>query len=186
MLSAYRKNHETWRRAMISKKLQDAFNEQMKNEFFSAYLYKAMVAYFEGEELKGFGNWLRVQALEELTHGDKFFNFLIDAGGAPVLRAIDAPKADFKSPLDAFEYGLKHEQFVTASINKLSDMARDESNHAAQIFLQWFVTEQVEEESNFTGYVRKLKMVKGDGRGLLLLDQEAAQRVFVPPTPAAP
>lgn len=171
---------------MISKKLQDAFNEQMKNEFFSAYLYRAMAAYFEGEELKGFGNWLRVQSLEELTHGDRFFNFLLDAGGKPELLPIDAPKGDFKSPTEAFEYGLKHEQFVTESINKLVDLARAESNHAAQIFLQWFVTEQVEEESNFTGYVRKLRLVKGDGRGLLLLDQEAATRVFVPPaTPAA-
>ena len=169
---------------MISKKLQDAFNEQMKNEFYSAYLYKAMAAHFEGEELKGFGNWLRVQTLEELTHGDKFFNFLLDAGGTPNLLAIDAPKGDYKSPLDAFEYGLKHEQFVTESINKLMDLARKDSNHAAQIFLQWFVTEQVEEESNFTGWVRKLKMVKGEGRGLLLLDQEAAQRVFTPPAAA--
>ncbi|NTU60384.1 MAG: ferritin, partial [Deltaproteobacteria bacterium] len=114
---------------MISKKLQDAFNEQMKNEFFSAYLYKAMVAYFDGEELKGFGTWLRVQALEELTHGDKFFNFLLDAGGTPELRAIEAPKGAYKSPLEAFEFGLKHEQFVTDSINKLTDLARSESNH---------------------------------------------------------
>ena len=171
---------------MISKKLQDAINEQMKNEFFSSYLYKSMVAYFEGEELKGFGNWLRVQALEELTHGEKFFNFLLDAGAVPNLLPIDAPKQDWKSPLDAFEYGLKHEQFVTASINKLVDLAQKESNHAAQIFFQWFVTEQIEEESNFTGWCRKLRMVKGDGRGLLLLDQEAASRVFTPPAAPAP
>lgn len=169
---------------MISETLQKAFNEQMKNEFFSAYLYKAMTAYFEGEELKGFGHWLRVQTLEELTHGEKFFNFLLDAGGKPVLLPIDAPQAEFSSPQEAFEFGLKHEQFVTDSINKLMDLARAESNHAAQIFLQWFVTEQVEEESNFTSYVRKLKMVQGEGRGLLLLDQEAAQRVFTPPVPA--
>jgi ferritin len=170
---------------MLSKKIVDAFNEQMKNEFFSAYLYKGMVAYFEGEELKGFGNWLRVQSLEELTHGEKFFDFLLASGAAPMLLPVDAPKADWNSPLDAFEYGLKHEQFVTDSINKLMDLVRKESNHAAQIFLQWFVTEQVEEESNFTGWVRKLKLVKGDGRGILLLDQEAATRVFTPPAPPA-
>lgn len=168
---------------MTNKKLQDAFNEQMKNEFFSGYLYKSMVVYFEAEELKGFGNWLRVQALEELTHGEKFFDYLLSTGAEPKLLSIDAPKSDWKSPLEAFEYGLKHEQFVTASINKLMDLARKESDHAAQIFLQWFVTEQVEEESNFTAWCRKLKLVKGDGRGLLLLDQEAAARVFTPPTP---
>jgi ferritin len=169
---------------MLSQKLQDAFNEQMKNEFFSAYLYKGMAAYFEAEELKGFGSWMRVQALEELTHGEKFFNFLLDTGARPVLLPVEVPKQDFKTPLEAFEYGLWHEQFVTGRINKLMDQAREESNHAAQIFLQWFVTEQVEEESSFTAYVRKLKMVEGDSRGVLLLDQEAAQRVFTPP--AAP
>ncbi len=168
---------------MLSKKLQDAMNEQMKNEFYSAYLYKGMQAYFEGEELKGFGNWFRVQALEELTHGDKFFAFINETGGKAELRAIDAVPASYKSPLHAYEAALKHEQFVTAQINQLTDMARKESNHAAQIFLQWFVTEQVEEEANATSYVRKLKLVKGDGRGILLLDQEAGQRVFTPPAP---
>jgi ferritin len=168
---------------MLSKKLQDAMNEQMKNEFYSAYLYKGMQAYFEGEELKGFGNWFRVQALEELTHGDKFFAFINEAGGKAELRAIDAVPVAYKSPLQAYEAALKHEQFVTAQINQLTDLARKESNHAAQIFLQWFVTEQVEEEANATSYVRKLKLVKGDGRGILLLDQEAGQRVFTPPAP---
>lgn len=166
---------------MLSKKLQDALNEQMKNEFFSGYLYKGMQAYFEGEELKGFANWFRVQTLEELSHGEKFFNFINEAGGKAELRPLDAVKAEYKSPLGAFEAALKHEQFVTSRINDLMDLARKESNHAAQIFLQWFVTEQVEEEASATGYVKKLKMVKGDGRGVLLLDQEAGQRVFTPP-----
>ena len=166
---------------MLSTKLQDALNEQMKNEFASGYLYQAMAAYFEPEELKGFAHWMRVQALEELVHGEKFFNFICEVGGRPVLLPIDAPKSDYKSPLDVYEYGLKHEQFVTSRINQLMDLAKQESNHAAQIFLQWFVTEQVEEESNFTAFVKKLKLVEGDGRGLLLLDQEAAQRVFTPP-----
>lgn len=170
---------------MLSQKLQDAMNEQMKNEFFSGYLYKAMAAYFEAEELKGFANWMRVQALEELTHGDRFFTFICDVGGTAELRAIDAPKADFDSPQAVFEYGLQHERFVTSRINELMDLARAESDHAAQIMLQWFVTEQVEEESNFSNWMKKLKMVEGDGRGVLLLDQEAAQRVFTPP-PAAP
>lgn len=166
---------------MLSQKLQDALNEQMKNEFYSAYIYKGMQAYFDSEELKGFGNWFRVQTLEELTHGEKFFNFLLEAGGQADLRAMDPVKTAYKSPLEAFEAALKHEQFVTSRINQLMDLARKESNHAAQIFLQWFVTEQIEEEASVTTYVRKLKMVKGDGRGVLLLDQEAGQRVFTPP-----
>ncbi|MEW6486987.1 MAG: ferritin [Thermodesulfobacteriota bacterium] len=166
---------------MLSKKLQDALNEQMKNEFYSGYLYKGMQAYFEGEELKGFATWFKVQTLEELSHGEKFFNFINEAGGKAELRPLDAVKAEYNSPLEAFEAALKHEQFVTSRINDLMDLARKESNHAAQIFLQWFVTEQVEEEASATGYVKKLKMVKGDGRGILLLDQEAGQRVFTPP-----
>jgi len=166
---------------MLSKKLQDALNEQMKNELYSAYLYKGMQAYFEGEELKGFANWFRVQALEESAHAEKFFNFINEVGGNAELRAIDAVKTVYKSPLEAYEAALTHEQFVTSRINELMDLARKESNHAAQIFLQWFVTEQVEEEASATNYVKKLKLVKGDGRGILLLDQEAGQRVFNPP-----
>ena len=166
---------------MLSGKLQDAMNEQMKNEFFSAYLYMAMAGYFQSEDLPGFATWMRVQALEEMTHGERFFNFICNVNGRTNLLPIAGPRNDFKSPLEAFEYGLDHERFVTESINKLMDLARDESNHAAQIMLQWFVTEQVEEEANFSLIIRKLKRVEGDGRGLLLLDQELGQRVFVPP-----
>jgi len=169
---------------MLPKKLQDALNEQMKNEFFSAYLYMAMAGYFLAEDLPGFANWMRVQALEEMTHGEKFFNFICDTSGRTNLLPIDGPKNDFNSPLDAIEFGLKHEQFVTASIGKLMDLAQKENHHAAKIFLQWFVTEQVEEESNFSLLIRKLKRVEGDGRGLLMIDQELATRVFTPPAAA--
>lgn len=169
---------------MLSKELQDAINEQMKNEFFSAYLYMAMSGYFQAEDLPGFANWMRVQALEEMTHGERFFNFLCDVSARTELLAIDAPKNDYASPLDVFEFGLQHEQFVTDRINKLMDLARQDGNHAAQIMLQWFVTEQVEEEANFNLIIRKLQRVEGDGRGLLLLDQELGQRVFVPPAAA--
>ncbi len=170
---------------MLSDALQDAINEQMKNEFYSAYLYKAMQAYFVAEELQGFAQWMGVQALEELTHGEKFFGFLGATGGRAELRAIEAPQATFASPQEAFEVGLTHERFVTSRINQLMDLAKAESNHAAQIFLQWFVTEQVEEEANFAAQVKKLRLVAGDGRGLLMLDGEAGQRTFVPPTPGA-
>jgi len=171
---------------MLSKTMQDALNEQMKNEFFSGYLYMAMAGYFQSEDLPGIANWMRVQALEEMTHGEKFFHFICDTAGRTDLRGFDAPTNEFKSPLDAFEFGLKHENFVTDRINKLMDLAKKEGNHRAQIFLQWFVTEQIEEEANFSLIIRKLKRVEGDGRGLLMLDQELGARVFVPPATAAP
>lgn len=166
---------------MLSRKLQDALNEQMKNEFFSAYLYMAMAGYFQAEDLPGIASWMRVQALEEMTHGERFFHFLCDAGGRTDLRPIEGPKNDFSSPLEAFEFGLEHEKFVTSRIGQLMDLAREERNHAAEVMLNWFVTEQVEEESSFSLVIRKLKRVEGDGRGLLMVDQELGQRTFVPP-----
>ncbi len=170
---------------MLSKKLQDALNEQMKNEFFSAYLYMAIAGYFQSEDLPGIASWMRVQALEEMTHGEKFFNFITEAAGRTDFRGFDAPQNKYESPLDAFKYSLKHENFVTESINTLMDLAKAESNHAAQIFLQWFVTEQVEEEANFSLILRKLVRIGNDGNGLLRLDEELGLRTFVPPAVTA-
>ncbi len=170
---------------MFSKKLLDSMNEQMKNEFASAYLYLAMAGYFQSEDLPGMASWMRVQALEELTHGEKFFHFICDAGGRTDVRAIDGPQNAYKSPQDCFKAALKHENFVTASINDLTTLARKENNHAADIFLQWFVTEQVEEEASFGLIVKKLERIGNDGNGLLRLDEELGQRVFVPPAAAA-
>lgn len=167
---------------MLSQKLQDAMNEQMKNEFFSAYLYKAMAAYFESEDLPGFAHWMRMQVLEEMCHGEKFFNYLCEVGGRAIMLAIDAPQADYASPLEVFEYSLKHEQFVSDRINQLMTLAKQENNHATEIFLQWFVTEQVEEEASFGLELKKIKRLAGDGRGLLMLDRELSQRTFAPPT----
>jgi ferritin len=170
---------------MFSKKLLDAMNEQMKNEFASAYIYLAMAGYFQAEDLPGIANWMRVQAMEELTHGEKFFHFICDAAGRTDLRAIDMPQNSYKSALDCFKAGLKHENFVTASINNLVSLARKDNNYAAEIFLQWFVTEQVEEEANFSLIIKKLERIGADGNGLLRLDEELGQRVFVPPAAAA-
>lgn len=168
---------------MLSDKLQDALNEQMKNEFFSAYLYMAIAGYFQSEDLPGIASWMRVQALEEMTHGEKFFSFITDAAGRTDFRGFEAPENNFDSPLAAFQSSLEHEKFVTASINNLMELAKEERNNAAQIFLQWFVTEQVEEEANFSLIVRKLERIGDDGNGLLRLDEELAARVFVPPAP---
>lgn len=166
---------------MLSQKLQDALNEQMKNEFFSAYLYKAMAAFFEAEDLPGFAHWMRMQSIEELCHGEKFFNFICEAGGRAVMLPIDGPQKDHDSPLAVFEYSLKHEQFVTERLNQLMTLAKQKNNRATEIFLQWFVTEQVEEEASFGLELKKVKRMAGDGRGLLMLDREAAQRTFAPP-----
>ena len=170
---------------MFSKKLLDAMNEQMKNEFLSAYLYLAMAGYFQAEDLPGIASWMRVQALEELTHGEKFFNFICDADGRTDLRGFESPQNDYASPLACFEYALSHEKFVTDSINKLVTLARKDNNHAAEIFLQWFVTEQVEEEASFSLIVKKLQRIGDDGNGLLRLDEDLAQRTFVPPVAGA-
>ena len=166
---------------MLSDKLVDALNEQMKNEFFSAYLYMALSGYFEAEDLPGIATWMRNQALEEMTHGEKFFHFICEAGARTDLRGFDKPQNDYASPLAAFEYSLEHEKFVTSRINDLMDLAKEEKNHAAQIFLQWFVTEQVEEEASFGLIVKKLERIGDDGNGLLRLDEDLGQRTFVPP-----
>ena len=153
---------------MVSPKLQDALNEQMKNEFFSAYLYMAIAGYFQSEDLPGIASWMRVQALEEMTHGEKFYNFITDAAARTDFRAFEAPRNNYESPLDAFRYSLKHENFVTASINKLMDLAREEGNHAAQIFLQWFVTEQVEEVSTMESMLEVVR--KAGEKNLLMVE----------------
>jgi ferritin len=182
MAETFSRHSDTEEVFMLSEKLLDALNEQMKNEFYSAYLYKAMAAYFEAEDLPGFAHWMKLQALEELCHGEKFFDYICEAGGRAALRAIDAPQADYDSPLGVFDFSLKHEQFVSESINQLMTLAKQEGNHATEIFLQWFITEQVEEEASFGLVLKKLNRLAGDGRGLMMMDQEMGQRTFAPPT----
>ena len=166
---------------MANAKMMNALNDQIKYEFYSSYLYMSMSAYFADIGLSGFAHWMRIQAEEELLHTNKFYDFVLSRGGKVTLQAIDAPPAKWKNPLDLFQEGLKHEQFVTGRINMLMDLALSTKDHASHVFLQWFVTEQVEEEENFTDMINKLKLVKGDGQGLLLLDRELAAR----PTPAS-
>lgn len=164
-----------------------AINEQIKNEFYSAYMYLAMSAYFADTGLPGFANWMRIQAKEEITHATKMYDYILSRGGKVSLKAIDAPPASWKNPLDAMQAGLKHEKFVTTCLNNITDLAVKEKDHASQIFLHWFVTEQVEEEQSFTDIVNSLKLIKGEGQGLLMMDRELQARVFVDTTqsPAA-
>jgi ferritin len=168
---------------MIPKKMEQAINAQINAELYSAYLYLSMSAHFQTMNLKGFGNWMRVQAMEEFTHADKFATFLLDRGGRVVMGTIDAPPNTWKSALAVFQETSKHEQKVTGLINALVDLSIKEKDHATTNFLQWFVNEQVEEEANAESLAQQLKLIGEAGQGLLMLDRELAQRVFVPPAP---
>ncbi|MBI4672808.1 MAG: ferritin [Chloroflexi bacterium] len=161
---------------MLNKNVQSALNEQIKNEVFSAYLYLSMSGYFEAANLPGFARWIRVQYEEELEHALKFFDFVHDRGGRVTLHAVDQPPSDFHSPLDVFQRALAHEQKVTGMINNLYALAVQENDYPAQVLLQWFVSEQVEEEKNATNIVEQLKLVGDNGSALLILDRELGAR----------
>jgi ferritin len=166
---------------MIGEKIETAFNEQINWELYSAYLYLSMSAYFLSINLNGFANWMRVQALEEVTHAMKFFDFINERSGRVALLETKAPPKDWESPLAAFEDAYEHECFVSSRINDLVNLSLDEKDHASNNFLQWFVGEQVEEEASVDEVAQKLKIIGGDGGGLFMLDQELGQRVFTPP-----
>lgn len=165
---------------MLNQKLVDALNEQISFEIYSALIYKAMQAYFAAEDLPGMANWTNIQFQEEMAHAEKLFNFVCEAGGRAKMLALNEPRNEYESPLEVFEIILQHEQIVTGRFNTLMDLAQQEKNHAAQIFLQWFITEQVEEEASVGHIIAQLKRIKDDGRGLLMIDQELSKRVFTP------
>ncbi len=166
---------------MIDKKMQGAFNEQINAELYSAYLYLSMVAYFESINLPGFAAWMRAQTQEELMHAMKIYDYVNERGGRVILKSIGKPQTEWKSPLDAFEAAYEHEQKVTGLINGLVNLAIEEKDHAANMFLQWFVNEQVEEENNADAIVQKLKLMADAPGGMYMLDNEMGQRVFTPP-----
>ena len=167
---------------MINKKMLDAFNEQINAELYSAYLYLSMAAHFKAANLPGFANWMTVQVQEETMHAMKFYNYVLSRGGKVKLTAIDAPPTSWKSPLEVFEATYEHEQKVTGLINNLVNLAIAEKDHAANMFLQWFVNEQVEEEANADALVQQLRMAKDAPGAMLMIDRELAARVFTPPT----
>ncbi len=161
---------------MINKKMEKALNEQVNKEMFSAYLYMAMSIHAGDMGLKGFSNWFMVQYHEEMSHAMKIFDYIHSRGGRMVLQTIEAPTATFESTMDMFEKTLAHEEFITASINDLMDTAIAEKDHATQIFLQWFVTEQVEEEENDRTIIDQLKLIGANPQALMMLDKDMAQR----------
>ena len=161
---------------MIGEKMRKALNGQVNAELYSAYLYLSMAAYLESENLRGSAGWMRVQAGEELAHAMKLFDHVVERGGRVSLSAIEAPPAEWASPLATFEAVYAHEQKVTGLISKLVEAAALEGDHAAGAFLQWFVSEQVEEESSASEIVQNLKRVGESANGLLMLDQVLGRR----------
>ena len=161
---------------MLTDKMQTALNGQMNAELYSSYLYLSMNAYFKSVNLDGFANWMYYQAQEELEHAMKFYDFINQRGGRVQLAQIEAPPSDWNSPLAVFEDTLAHEQKVTGLINDLVEVANEERDHASQIFLQWFVSEQVEEEDSVGGVLEQLKLMGEAKGGLFMMDREMAKR----------
>lgn len=167
---------------MLKQNITDILNKQVNKELFSAYLYLSMAAYFEEQSLDGMANWMNVQAKEEMTHAMKIYSYILEGGGKVVLDAIEKPKTDWESPLSAFEEALEHEKYITKSIYDIVSLAREEKDYATEIFLNWFVTEQMEEEDNASKVIDKIKMVKDSPNGMFMMDRELGTRVFVDET----
>lgn len=162
---------------MINEKITKALNEQINLEYASAYAYLAMSSYFLAKNLNGFAHWLRVQAQEELVHGMKIYDFVSERDGQITLSDIPAPKSNWDDALAVFQDARENEKEVSTSIYNLVDLSLKEHDHATNNFLQWFVSEQVEEESAVNKVIDTLKLVGADGNGLFLVDRDLNQRV---------
>jgi ferritin len=167
---------------MITKNLQTAIVEQLNKEFHSAYLYLGMSAYCSSEGFNGASSWFLVQYQEEVAHGMKMFKYLEDQNAEISLPDIKGVKVTYKSLLDVFKKSLAHEQSMTKNLNNLSDIAMKEKDHATYNLLQWYVTEQVEEESTVSEIIDHITLVGDNGYGLYTIDKELATRTFVDPT----
>jgi ferritin len=161
---------------MLGNKVQNIMNEQIKHELYSAYMYLAMAAQFEAENLAGFANWMKKQANEEVEHAMKFFEFINERGGRVELGAIDQPAKEFGTPEQIFNAALEHEKKVTSLINNIYKAALEENDYASQTFLHWFIDEQVEEEDAATRIVEALKLIGDKGHAIYQLDRQLAQR----------
>lgn len=161
---------------MLTKNVEGAINDQIAKEFYAAHLYLSMVAYFEEQNLPGFAHWMRMQTDEERAHAMRLFNYLIEAGGRVKLQAIGEPPSEFDGPLAVMEASLEHEQKVTASIRKLYELAEKEKDYATQLHLQWFISEQLEEEKNVGDVIARLKLAGDNKVALMFIDQELGSR----------
>lgn len=162
----------------MNEKVLKALNEQIKHEFYSSYLYLSMVSYLENIPYDGFGKWFRKQAQEEHTHAMKIFDYIIDRNVGVELLAIDKPTTKFKSVEDIFEQALAHEQKVTKYIHSIYELAIKEKDRGTEVFMHWFVTEQVEEEKNANDNLDQIRLVKDDPAGLFVLDQNFAKKAL--------
>ena len=165
---------------MLSDKMQSALNDQINEELESAYVYLAMAAEADRLGLPGFSNWFKLQYNEELGHADRFFGYILERNGEVQLKPIAEPEIGDESPLSLFEKTLAHEQHITQCIFSLKDLARGEADHATDVFLEWFVNEQVEEEASVQAVIDQLKLVDGNPNGLFLIDRELAGRTAEP------
>ncbi len=163
---------------MINEKVENVLNSQINKEFYSAYLYLAMSAYFDEIGLYGFSNWTKVQAREEVDHGMILFDYIIERDGTVKLTQIEAPDKDFQNPVQVFEKILEHEKYVTESINCVASMSEDECDLATRHFINWYISEQVEEEANARDVITKLKMFGDEKSSLFHLDQELGKREY--------
>ena len=170
---------------MINERVEKALNEQVNAEIYSAYLYLSMSSYFDSVNLPGFAQWMKAQAQEEMVHAMKIYDYVIERGGRMLLGAIEGPPTQWDNPVVAFEATLEHERKVTAMINNLVEIALEEKDHATNIFLQWFVSEQVEEEASVDSVLQKLKMIGSQGQGLFMMDRELGSRVAPVAMPAS-
>ncbi len=157
---------------MIHAKMAKALNEQINREMYSAYLYMSMSAHSASVGLKGFSNWFMVQYHEEMYHAMKMYEYVQRQGSDIKLEALATPPGSFESPLDMFTQTLTHEQYITKSINDLMELAISKKDHATQIFLEWYITEQVEEEENDNDIIQQLKLIGDNPHALLMLDRE--------------
>ncbi|MFV9691532.1 MAG: ferritin [Desulfobacteria bacterium] len=169
---------------MLNDKMQEAINSQINAEIYSSYLYLSMSAYFESINLSGFASWMRAQAQEEMVHAMKFYDYVNERGGRVILGPIEAPPSEWESAVSVFDATYQHEQKVTGLINDLVDLAIEEKDHATNNLLQWFVSEQVEEEASASGVLNKAKLTGDAPGGLFMLDQELGARVFTMPVTA--
>lgn len=166
---------------MLNKKIEQAINEQINAEIYSAYLYASMEMYLESIDMAGAAVWMRAQVQEEMAHAEKFMRYVNDRGGRVILTAIETPPTEWTSVQEVFESALAHEQKVTSLINTLVALARTENDYMSENFLQWYVAEQVEEEASVGEVVRKFKLVGESGGGIFMIDRELSTRVFTPP-----
>lgn len=165
----------------MNEKLQEAFNDQINKELYSEYLYYAMKVYFQELNLQGFVNWFDVQVQEERAHAVGMIDYLNSRGAKVDLRAIEKPVVEGTTPLEVFEHVLRHEEFVTLRINHVMDVAEEVRDRAAMHLLDWYIKEQVEEESNVGGVLATLRLIGDDKKALLMLDKDLAARTFVAP-----